>query len=93
MPTSSRLKLTIPDGITFADLNLSRHPVTGEIAFDWWPIERICEASGLDVAIFKAGPEDNVATLFAVWYDAHRAEDGDPDPALEAVIAELRSEH
>ena len=45
------VRITIPDDLDYADLKLSRDVVTGGVDFDWAPIERICEASGLDIAL------------------------------------------
>lgn len=80
-------KITIPDDVQFADLKLQRDP-DGAVSFDWSPIERICRASGLDVAILRDGPEDNVAALIMHWYGAHRAAGGAPDPVQDDIIAE-----
>lgn len=79
--------ITIPDGVRFADLRLARDP-DGHVSFDWRPVEIICAASGLDVEIFRAGPEDNVASLLVAWYAAARAEGEPPDPVQDDLIAE-----
>lgn len=41
-------KITIPDGLNFAELKLTRDPVTGEVEFECAPLEAICEANGRD---------------------------------------------
>ena len=88
-------RIAIPDDLEFSDLRLARDPATGDVAFDLAPIERICEASGLNVALFRDGPEDNVAGLITAWYDAHREAGGAPDPVAENLIREtvLESQH
>ncbi len=86
------LGLTIPDDVAFADLKLARDPATGDLSFDWAPIERICEASGIDPDVFRLGPEDNVCALFVQWYAHHRAAGGQPDPAQDDLLAEMRLE-
>ena len=83
--------ITITDDVRFSDLRLQRD-ADGAVSFDWTPIERICAASGLDVAVLRAGPEDNVSGLIAQWYIAHRAAGGEPDPVQEDLIAEVRAE-
>ncbi len=62
------------------------------LRFTWSPIGRFCEANGLDVALFKGGPEDNVSGLITAWYGAHRARGGAPDPVQEELIEEARIE-
>ena len=49
--------ITIPEDVSFADLQYRRES-DGSVSFRWEPIERICEASGLDVRIFRDAPED-----------------------------------
>ena len=85
-------RIIIPADIAFADLALRRDSETGAVGFRWTVIERICEASGLDVAVLGAGPEDNVAALIMAWYDAHRARGGKPDPVADDLIAEAAAE-
>jgi len=85
-------RLAIPDDVEFADLKLTRDPKTGEVEFDWTPIERICEASGIDIALFREGPEDNVSGLIVGWYRAHREAGGAADPVQEALLREVVAE-
>ena len=81
----------IPHDVRFSDLKLARDP-DGHVSFDWRPIERICAASGQDVAVFRDGPEDNLASLLSSWYHAHRSAGGEPDVVYEDLIAEVRAE-
>lgn len=83
--------ITIPDGIAFHALKLARDP-DGHVSFAWPPIEAICAASGLDMALFRDGPEDNVAGLIIAWYQQHLAHGGAPDPVAEDLLAEVRAE-
>lgn len=86
------IKITIPDDVKFSDLKLVRDPESGDVMFDWEPIRRICEASSIDVAIFRDSTEDNVASLLTHWYGEHLKRGGDPDPVQEDLIAEMRAE-
>lgn len=90
--STQQLQIEIPDGLKFADLRLSRVPETGALEFDWGPVERICEASGLDIAIFRDAPEDNVAGLLVAWYLAARSNGEPADPVQEDLMAEARAE-
>lgn len=89
---SMMTKITIPEHVRFADLQLTRDPITGDSEFNWDPLEIICEASNLDIDMFRHGPEDNVAGLITAWYQAHRAAGGEPDPVQEQLIAEVMAE-
>jgi hypothetical protein len=86
------VRITIPDDLDYADLKLSRDVVTGGVDFDWAPIERICEASGLDVALFRDAPEDNLSALLVAWYTEHLARGGAPDAVQEQILAEVEAE-
>ncbi|MSR14893.1 MAG: hypothetical protein EXR86_10095 [Gammaproteobacteria bacterium] len=87
MDSESPIEIRLPDDLDFADLKLARDPNTGDLSFDWAALERICEASGLDLSVLEKD-EDNVSELIIEWYAVHRARDGAPDPVQEALIAE-----
>lgn len=91
MSTHVAAQIRIPDGVRFADLALTRDP-DGAVSFDWRPIEAICAASGLDIALFRDQHEDNVAGLLVAWYAAARAAGEPPDPVQEDLIEEARLE-
>ena len=82
----------IPDDVEFADLQLSRAP-DGSVTFNWAPIEKICQASGVDVALLRDQHEDNVAGLLTQWYRVHRETGGEPDPVAEDLLAEVMAEN
>ena len=80
-------KITIPPDIEFSDLRLCRN-ADGYVSFNWRTIEAICEASGLDIALFSEGPEDNVASLMIHWYTEHLESGGARDAVQDDLIAE-----
>jgi hypothetical protein len=82
----------IPEHLRFADLHLARDPQTLAVSFNWEPIEQICERSGINLAMLRDGPEDNVAGLIVAWYAHHRAAGGVADPVAEQLIREVRRE-
>ncbi|ODS54691.1 MAG: hypothetical protein ABS36_11030 [Acidobacteria bacterium SCN 69-37] len=92
MADTRPLTVTIPDGMEFADLRLTRDPITLDLEFDRSVVELICHASGIDSAIFWQAPEDNIAALFAAWYHRHIQEGGAPDPVFEQIRSEIRDE-
>jgi len=85
----TELKLTIPATVDFADLKLSRDPITGAVSFDWLPIELICQESGIDSDIFRNTHEDNVAGLLVTWYERHIKAGGAADPVVEELLEEI----
>jgi hypothetical protein len=88
---SSTIKLNIPDDVNFAQLKLARN-ADGAVSFDWTPIERICTASGIDLAMFREGPEDNVSGLLVAWYRQHIGHGGARDSVQDELIAEAALE-
>lgn len=87
-----QLRVTIPNGIEFADLRLSRNTDDGLVHFAMEPIEAICKASALDLAEIVQGPRPLVGLLIASWYAAHRKQGGAPDPVQEELWEEARLE-
>lgn len=90
-PMTKMFAVSIPPGVTFADLKLARD-ADGTVSFDWVPIERICAASGIDVAVLRDQDEDNLASLLTVWYRHHLAMGGAPDPVYTDLIGEVEAE-
>jgi hypothetical protein len=86
------LRLTIPEGVDFSDLHLSRDPEDGSLVFDMVPIQAICEASGVDFDQIVDGAEPIVTVFIATWYEVHLQEGGLPDPVLEDFMEEARIE-
>jgi len=84
--------ITIPDGLTFADLRLARDPATGDVSFDTTIVERIEQASGLPKGFFMSQPEDALAAVVTEWYVHHLAAGGERDPVADDLIAEVRAE-
>jgi hypothetical protein len=82
------LRLTIPQGVDFADLHLSRDPEDGSLVFDMAPIQAICEASGIDFDEMVDGAEPLAALFIASWYELHLQRGGKADPVLEDFMEE-----
>ncbi|WP_157270126.1 hypothetical protein [Azohydromonas aeria] len=87
-----RLRVTIPEGVEFEDLRLTRDVANGRVRFSMAPIAAICEASDLDLDELVDGPEPLVVPLIAAWYAAHVEEGGAPDPVQEDLLEETRLE-
>jgi hypothetical protein len=68
-----QLRVTIPDGVEFVDLCLSRDIGDGQVHFKMAPIEAICKASALDLDEIVQEPWPFVGLLIAAWYEAHLA--------------------
>ncbi len=80
--------ISIPEGLAFSDLALSRNPQTGDIEFDWAPIAQICAHNGIDPVALARVPGD-VAGLVASWYAQHRRAGGASDPVYAELIGEV----
>lgn len=85
------VKITIPDGVQFADLELRRDP-DGDVSFSVPIIERVCAASGIDPAAIWDTHEDNLSGIIVAWYARHRELGGAPDPVAEDLILEAAAE-
>ncbi len=92
-PMKKITPISIPLGMTFADLRLGRDSKTGDVSFDTSVIERIEQESGLPAGFFMGQHEDALASLITTWYSAHRAAGGDADPVAEDLLAEVRAEN
>lgn len=90
-PMKKFVAIVIPNDLDFSALRLAR-TADGSVSFDWTPIERICKASGVDIAMFRDHSEDNLASVLTNWYTAHRAAGGEADPVAEDLLAEIRAE-
>ena len=90
--TVRQLRVTIPDGVEFADLCLSRDAGDGLLRFRMAPIGAICEASDLGLDAMVQGPRPLVGLLIAAWYEAHLAQGGASDPVQEDLLEEARLE-
>lgn len=84
--------ISIPLGMTFADLRLERDSKTGDVSFDTSVIERIEAESGLPAGFFMGQHEDAVAGLIVAWYTQHLAAGGARDPVADDLIAEVQAE-
>lgn len=91
MKNNLTASISIPNWIAFAELALQRTP-SGAVRFNWTPIERICEESGIDVALLRDRHEDNVAGLIIAWYAEHLARGGAADPVADDLIREAQLE-
>jgi hypothetical protein len=86
------LQISIPEDLDFSALKLSRHLESGDIEFDWAPVDAICAASGIDPDVFRQTAEDNLASLISTWYHMHRELGGAADPVAEQITAEIEAE-
>lgn len=84
------VRICIPDGVTFADLRLSRDSTTGEIEYDIETVRRVAAASGIDPAVLTT--EDGISSLLVAWYQAARAAGEPPDPVQEDLLREVQEE-
>ena len=79
-----------PAGTKFKHLKLGRNS-TGDITFEWEPIETICYFNSIDPAVFHDGNEENIFWLLNYLYSEHRERWGAKDPVMERLIEERNS--
>jgi hypothetical protein len=84
--------IVIPADVAFSDLKMARDSQTGDVAFDWSPLERICAASGVDISLLRDQPEDNVGGVLSTWYRQHLTAGGMRDPVMDDLIGEVELE-
>jgi len=84
-------QVIIPSDVKFSDLKLNREN-NGDLSFNWEPLEKICEASGIPIKLIKEGPEDNASSLIVNWYIVHKKSGGDPDSVAEDLFFETLAE-
>lgn len=58
----------VPLEVDFADLGLES-PDSHGARFNWWPIARICEASGLPESLLREGPPLILPTMLNGWLE------------------------
>lgn len=85
-------QITLPDGMTFSDLQLARNSTTGDVSFSASAVERIEAASGLPQGFFMGQDEDALGSLIATWYATHLQAGGARDPVADDILAEVRAE-
>lgn len=85
------IRITIPDTLRFADLQLRREP-DGDLSFETAPLELIAEASGDEVREMMRAGEDGISLVITNWYHAARARGEPPDPVAEDLAAEILAE-
>lgn len=87
---TAKLEVVIPSDVAFSDLNLQHDPNSGGIVFEYQPIERICEASGIDVDHLSEECEHDLGDFLISWYLKHRSFGGDPDYVADSILEEMK---
>lgn len=82
-------EVVIPYDVSFNDLNLQLDPVTGGVVFEYSPILKICEASGIDPDDFAECCEERLGEFLISWYVEHRAQGGQSDHIADSLIEEM----
>ena len=80
----SIVTLKLPEGYTFADLQLRRCD-DDAIDLDMDLVRKVCQINGLDFDKVCQNPGPVVTTLLTVWYKSHLARGGAPDALMEEL--------
>ena len=83
------IKIQIPSGLKFSDLNLSRHPGEDrDLEFDTAPFIKIAELNPhIDIE-----NEEVINAIMIAWYKQHLSEGGATDPVIETLLSEIAIE-
>ncbi len=87
MATDSLLTLKLPEGYSFADLKIRRCS-DDAIDLDMDLVKLICDLNGLDFDKVCQDPGPVITSILTVWYKAHLANGGPPDPLMEQLRAQ-----
>jgi hypothetical protein len=88
VPAVPSSPLSIPDHVSFADLQLEREHLTGRLLYFPAPLTAVIGHNGDDPARVLAD-EDLACFYLAEWYFAHRLSGGHPDPIAEQIIRDV----
>lgn len=86
---NAKLEVVIPTDVAFSDLNLQHDPRSGGVVFEYRPIERICEASGIELDALAETDEERLGEFVMSWYMEHLAHGGEPDGVADSIIEEM----
>jgi hypothetical protein len=90
MEQSVLASIRVPAGVTFSDLGLHYEP--SGMSFDLSPLERVCEASGIDPDLLRNPEDGRITKLIIRWYGIHLATGGERDRAADALTAAVYAE-
>ena len=84
------LRISIPEGWRFSDLQLKRSKETGDISFSIEHLKQVVDPE--DVDWLMANPEGYLCEVLVRLYDIAVREFGAEDTTVETLIAEIRDE-
>ena len=86
---NTKLEVVIPNDVAFSDLNLQHDPRSGGVVFEYRPIERICEASGIELELLSESDDERLGEFVMSWYTEHLAHGGQPDFVADSIMEEI----
>lgn len=79
--------ITIPEDITFDDLDLAYDAATDAVSMDASVLTRVLEANGLDADAIMHDQQHQCRLLMS-WYEAHLAAGGERDTIMDLFSAD-----
>jgi hypothetical protein len=76
------VQITIPDDVTFDDLDLAYDPAADAISMDGAVLARVLEANGLEPGAILRDQQQQCRMLVN-WYEAHLAAGGERDTIMD----------
>ncbi len=84
--------LIIPEGVSFADLQLTRDADTGCLWYDVDAVHRFCQGNNIDAESLIEDDEDGLCALITRWHALHVAQGGRRDDVQSMISAEVEAE-
>jgi hypothetical protein len=81
------VQITIPDDVTFDDLDLAYDPAADSISMDGAILARVLEANGLEPGAILHDQQHQCRLLMS-WYEAHLAAGGERDTIMDLFSAD-----
>jgi hypothetical protein len=81
------VQISIPDDVTFDDLDLAYDPSADAISMDGAVLARVLEANGLDPDTIMHDQQHQCRLLMS-WYEAHLAAGGERDTIMDLFSAD-----
>ena len=79
--------ITIPDDVTFDDLDLAYDAAADAVSMDGGVLTRVLEANGLDPGAIMHD-QQHQCRLLMTWYEAHLAAGGERDTIMDLFSAD-----
>ena len=85
---TQKLRLEIPQGIKFSDLNITSEPDSYDITLNMVVVEHILEANNINISA-TTDENDFIGALLFKWYQEWISAGGKPNTTMEDLRSEI----